>query len=78
MKPANRTNCVIRDVVKNGREHPRSTKMAKTRNKQYRTYQEYLADMAKIRVTCAKCGRKDARLSPMGVLCPTCTFKKGA
>ena len=48
--------------------------MAKTRNKQ--TYQEHLADMAKIRVTCLKCGRKDARLSPMGVLCLTCTFEK--
>ncbi|KKN00793.1 hypothetical protein LCGC14_1134180 [marine sediment metagenome] len=50
--------------------------MTKTRNKQ--TYQEFLADMAKIKVTCAKCERKDARLSPMGVLCLTCTFKKGA
>ena len=46
----------------------------KTRNKQ--TYQEHLADMAEIKVTCAKCGRKDARLSPMGVLCLTCTFEK--
>lgn len=42
------------------------------RNKQ--TYQEYLAEMAKIKITCGKCGRKDARLSPMGVLCLTCTF----
>ena len=46
--------------------------MEKTRNKQ--TYQEHLADMAQIKVTCLKCGRKDARLSPMGVLCLTCTF----
>lgn len=44
----------------------------KTRNKQ--RFQDYLAEMAQIRVTCAKCGRKDARLSPMGVLCLTCTF----
>lgn len=46
--------------------------MAKVRNKQ--TYQEHLIEMGKIKVTCAKCGRKDARLSPMGVLCLTCTF----
>ena len=46
--------------------------MTKARNKQ--TYQEHLADMAQIKVTCLKCGRKDARLSPMGVLCLTCTF----
>lgn len=46
--------------------------MAKVKNKQ--TYQEFLAEMAQIKVTCAKCGRKDAQLSPMGVLCLTCTF----
>jgi hypothetical protein len=38
------------------------------------TYQEYLAEMSRIKVTCAKCGRKDAELSPMGLLCLTCTF----
>ena len=48
--------------------------MPKTKNKQYETYQEFLTDMAKIKVTCANCGRKDARLTPMGVLCLTCTF----
>ena len=48
--------------------------MPKTRNKQ--TYQEHLQEMAKIRVTCGKCGRKDARLTPMGVICLTCTFTK--
>ncbi len=37
--------------------------------------QAYFAKMGEMRVTCAKCGRKDARLSPIGILCPTCTFK---
>ena len=46
--------------------------MAKIKN-----YQEYLSEMAEIRVICAKCGRKDARLTPMGVICLTCSFEKG-
>jgi len=50
--------------------------MSTIKNRQ--TYQEHLAEMAQIRVTCAKCGRKDARLSPMGVLCLTCTFGQKA
>ena len=45
--------------------------MAKIKN-----YQEYLAEMAEIKVTCAKCGRQDARLTPMGAICLTCTFEK--
>ena len=48
--------------------------MGKTRNKI--TYAEHLNQMAQIKVTCAKCGRQDARLTPMGVLCLTCTFPK--
>ena len=46
----------------------------KTQNKM--TYTEHLNQMAQIKVICGKCGRKDARLSPMGVLCPACTFPK--
>lgn len=38
------------------------------------TYQEHLSEMAQIKVTCLRCGSKNARLSPMGVLCPNCTF----
>ena len=41
-----------------------------------KNYQEYLSIMAEIRVICARCGREDAHLTPMGVICLTCTFEE--
>lgn len=38
------------------------------------TLQELIQQLAKDKATCARCGCKDARLGPVGLICPNCTF----